>query len=257
MDALASRVADATIRCACDATRSRGCFTVALSGGSAAEKTYAALAQPDRARAIDWARTRVFFADERFVPRDDPRSNYLLAERSLLAHVPIPPAQVVPVPVRAKTPDEAAALYAGELARFCCTGDPLVLAGLDLIVLGMGEDGHTASLFPGALALQVDDTWVTWSPPGTLPPSVDRITLTYPALNAARHVFFVVAGEHKAPALREVLQGKPDPRKCPAAGVRPKVGTVTWFVDEDAARLLTIAAGTMAVGEGYRKRTWP
>jgi 6-phosphogluconolactonase len=203
---------------------------------------------------VDWAKTHVFFADERCVPPDDLRSNYLLAQRALLTHVPIPRSQVCPVPTRAKSPAEAAAAYGGELARFCCAPDPLALPCLDLIVLGMGEDGHTASLFPGALALRVDDNWVTWSPPGTLPPPVDRVTLTYPALNAARHVFFVVAGERKAPALREVLQENPDPQKRPAAGVRPKSGNLTWFVDQDAARLLTIQAGTITIGDSLHTR---
>jgi 6-phosphogluconolactonase len=247
-ETLASRAADAFVRCAADAVRQRGRFTTALSGGSTADSTYGAIARPQRAKAVDWSKTQVFFADERFVPPDDPRSNQLLVQRALLAHVPLPRQQFFPVPTQARSAAEAAAMYGGELARFCCPPDPLALPCFDLIVLGMGADGHTASLFPGALALQVDDNWVTWSPPGTLPPPVDRITLTYPALNAARHVVFVVSGERKAPALREVLQENPDPEIRPAAGVRPKSGTLTWLVDRDAARLLTIPSGIIPIG---------
>jgi 6-phosphogluconolactonase len=242
------------IRCATEAMLDHGRFTVALSGGNAPRNMYAALAQPSRARAVDWAKVHVFFADERFVPPDDLRSNYLLARNALLGQVPIPRDQIRRVPTEAKSPAEAAAAYGGELARFCCRPDPLAWPCFDLIVLGMGEDGHTASLFPGALALRVDDNWVTWSPPGRLPPPVDRITLTYPAINAARHVFFVVAGERKAPVLREVLQENPDPQVRPAAGVRPKSGSLTWLVDQDAAALLSIQAGTITIGESPRAR---
>jgi 6-phosphogluconolactonase len=113
------------------------------------------------------------------------------------------------------------------------------LPRFDLILLGLGEDGHTASLFPGAAALQVEDAWVTWSPPGVLPPAVDRITLGFPVLNAARQVAFLVAGARKAAALHDVLEGGADRDRRPAAGVQPRDGTLTWFVDQDAAKLLT------------------
>src|SRR5437773_2466513 len=101
-----------------------------------------------------------------------------------------------------------------------------------LILLGLGDDGHTASLFPGAAALNEEQAWVTWSPPGTLPPPVDRVTLTYPTLNAARQILFLVAGANKAEPLRDVLERQAPRDLRPAAGVRPTDGTVTWLLDE-------------------------
>jgi 6-phosphogluconolactonase len=105
----------------------------------------------------------------------------------------------------------------------------------DLILLGLGEDGHTASLFPGAASLWVTDRWVVASPPGILPPPMDRITLTFPLLNAAREILFLASGQHKAEALHDVLEGQPSPEERPAMGVCPVDGILTWFVDEVAA----------------------
>ncbi len=122
------------------------------------------------------------------------------------------------------------------LAKFFGTNDAFPV--FDLILLGLGDDGHTASLFPHAKALDVLDVSVTASPPGVLPPPVDRITLTYPALNAARHVMFLVAGANKAQPLAEVLSGSADPQDRPAAGVRPTNGQLTWLIDRAAGALL-------------------
>lgn len=239
-EVLAAKAADFVVRCAREAVRQRGRFTLVLSGGSTPEKTYALLAQPPRRQAVAWPKTYIFFGDERFVPPDDPRSNLGVARRTLLAGVPVPPSQVFPVPTDEPTAAAAAARYATELARFF---SPVVKdecpPRFDLILLGLGEDGHTASLFPGAAALGVEDAWVTWSPPGLLPPAVDRITLSYPVLNAARQVAFLVAGERKAAALHDVLEAEASRDSRPAAGVQPPDGTVTWFVDQDAAKLLS------------------
>lgn len=191
---------------------------------------------------IPWAQTYLFFGDERFVPLDDPRSNFALVRETLLERVPVSASQVFPVPTQSASAAEAAAVYAAGLARFFAAGPGAAPPRFDLVLLGLGSDGHTASLFPDSPALQVNDAWATWTPPGTLPPPVDRITLTYPVFNAARQVAFLVFGEKKAPALREVLEQQPTRERCPAAGIRPVDGTVTWLVDEAAARLLTRGA---------------
>jgi 6-phosphogluconolactonase len=239
-DKLAAEAAGLVIRCAREAVEERGRFTLVLTGGRAPEKMYTLLAETAGSESILWQKTYIFVADERFVPPDDPRSNFGLARRTLLAGVPVPALQVFPVPTGEPTAAAAAARYAAELARFFPadfrdTRPPR----FDLILLGMGEDGHTASLFPGAAALEVEDAWVTWSPPGVLPPAVDRITMTYPVLNAARHVAFLVAGEKKAVALYDVLEGRADRNRRPAAGIQPRAGTLTWFVDQAAATLLS------------------
>jgi len=237
-DDLAGRAADFIVQSAREAIAERGRFTLVLSGGSTPEKTYALLAEPARSTAFDWARVSVFFGDERFVPADDPRSNFAMARRALLARVPLPIAQVFSVPTQAESAAACAAAYAAALARCFATTPSSAPPRFDLILLGMGEDGHIASLFPAAAALDVVDAWVTWSPPGRLPPPVDRITLTYPVLNAARRVAFLIAGANKAVALQEVVERHAAREHRPAAGVQVVEGLLTWFVDQDAARLL-------------------
>jgi 6-phosphogluconolactonase len=237
-DALATRAADVIIRSAQEAVRRRGRFTLVLSGGSTPEKTYSMLAQPALGADIDWSKTYLFFGDERFVPPDDVRSNYATARRSLLDRVAINDSNVFPVPTWGKSAAECAAAYDDDLAGFFATIRNGAPPRFDLILLGMAEDGHTASLFPDSPALEVEDAWVAWTPPGALPPPVERITLTYPVLNAAREVLFLVAGAKKAAALRDVLEGDAPRVQRPAAGVKPTDGSLTWIVDEGAAMLL-------------------
>ncbi len=191
---------------------------------------------------MDWSSTYVFFGDERFVAHDDPRSNYLMARRALLDTVPISSDHVFPIRTAFATPALSADDYAATLARVFAGNSADSPPRFDLLLLGLGDDGHTASLFPGSPALSVTDKWVTSSPPGVLPPPVERITLTYPVLNAARNVLFLVAGGEKAPAVRDVLDGTASRDQCPAAGVIPTNGTLTWLIDEAAARLWRQAA---------------
>jgi 6-phosphogluconolactonase len=235
---LAVRAAEIVIQAARDAVAQRGRFTFVLSGGSTPEKTYALLAEADRAAAIDWPRVYLFFGDERLVPAEDPRSNFGLIRKNLLSRIPVPPANIFPVPTQGRNAAEASAAYAQMLAEFFSLSENIP-PRFDLILLGLGGDGHIASLFPFADALYVTDTWATWTSPGTLPPPVDRITLTYPVLNAARQIVFLVSGRDKASALRDVLEGQASYEDRPAAGVRPADGTVIWLVDKEAARLLT------------------
>jgi 6-phosphogluconolactonase len=235
---LAEQAAEMIREAAADSIQQRGRFTLVLAGGSTPEKTYTLLAKPDEVAKVDWGRTYLFFGDERLVPHDDPRSNFGMAQRALLAHVPVPPGQVFPIPTDKGTAAECAASYADTLSRVF-----QVPAGafptFDLILLGLGDDGHTASLFPGRSALTVADAWVTSSLPGVLPPPVERVTMTFPVLNAARQVAFLVSGDKKAAVLQEVLEGGATLEKYPAAGVRPANGTLTWLMDRAAARLLS------------------
>jgi 6-phosphogluconolactonase len=235
-DALAAAAAELVIDAAREAIELRGRFTLVLSGSSTPEKTYMLLADPARSGAIDWAHVYLFFGDERLVPVDDPGSNFGMARRSLLARAPVSRARVFPMPTSESSPEVAATAYSLELARFFAQqpdSDPP--PRFDLILLGLGDDGHTASLFPGQTAEHVQDKWVTWSPPGVLPPPVDRLTLTLPVLNSARHAVFLVAGEKKADVLKAILEGGADSGKYPASRVAPPEGTLTWLVDEAAA----------------------
>jgi 6-phosphogluconolactonase len=241
-DDLARHAAELFVDTARQALAARGRFSVALAGGSTPEKTYALLARPERSGQLDWNRVLVFFGDERCVPYDDPRSNYGMARRSLLAAVPVPEDNVFPIPTDGP-PAGCAEQYAATLAGAFGVPPDAPPGGppprFDLILLGLGDDGHTASLFPGAKALGETRAWVSATPPGTLPPPVDRVTLTYPVLNAARQVVFLVAGTNKAAVLGEVLEGGAPPHVHPAAGVRPSEGSLTWLIDEAAAARLT------------------
>jgi ribulose-phosphate 3-epimerase len=234
-DRLAQSAAELIVRTGREAIDQRGRFLLVLAGGSTPEKAYALLAEPQRASALDWTRTYVFFGDERLLPPDDPRSNFGMARRALLDRVPLPASQVFAIVTVAVTAAEAAEVYAARLTRFFPEATGLSPPRFDLVLLGLGEDGHTASLFPAAAALEVQDAWVAGTPPGRLPPPVDRVTLTYPALNAARRVAFLVAGKNKAAVARAVIEGRAERNRYPAAGVRPTDGTLAWLLDEAAA----------------------
>ena len=217
------------------AVASRGRFTVALAGGTTPARLHALLADPGepfRAR-IAWERTQVFFGDERHVGPDHPDSNYGAARATLLGRVPLPPGAVHRV--RGEVPDAAAAAgeYEREL-RQVLAPEPGAPPRLDVILLGMGGDGHTASLFPGSEAL--DERVRLVVAPWVARLGAHRITLTLPVLDAARTVLFLVAGPEKAPRLAEVLEGPAS--ELPAARVRPRDGELLWLLDEAAAALL-------------------
>ncbi len=235
---LAKRAAGLIYEAARDAIAARGRFTIALTGGSSPRKTYELLAKATPEQ-MDWANVFVFLGDDRFVPYSSKDSNYEMCRELLLNHVPIPDGHVFPIHTNAATKEDAANLYAGMLSEVFATplsGPPPVF---DMILLGMGDDGHCASLFPGMPTLTVTDKWVISSPPGTLPPPVDRVTFTFPVLNAARQVLFLVDGAKKAPAVRDIVEGGAAVNVHPSAGVQPAHGKLLWLLDRTAAELLT------------------
>ena len=239
--ALAVRAVEMITDAAREAIAARGRFTLALTGGSSPKMTYERLAKSPATEQIDWAKVFIFLGDERFVPYDDERSNYGMCRKLLLDHVPIPAEQIFPIPTDTATPEDASVEYAETLSRVF--GMPLIgpPPALDVILLGMGDDGHCASLFPGMPSLLVDDAWAVSTPPGTLPPPVDRVTTTFPVLNAARQVLFLVEGAKKAPAVRDILEGGAAVSAHPSAGVRPANGRLLWLLDHTAASLLPAA----------------
>jgi 6-phosphogluconolactonase len=239
-DALAVEAADRFVPLAQEAIMERGRFSVALSGGSTPEKLYALLAAPERRNDIAWEKVFFFVGDERFIPQDDERSNFGMARRALLEPANVPESSWFPMPTPPSVTslEEAAHHYTETLSGFfqtVCLETPPVF---DLILLGLGDDGHTASLFPGLPSLEAGAAWVIGTPPGTLPPPVDRLTLTFPVINAARAALFLAAGEKKADALEAVLKKGALPATHPAAGVRPVRGTVTYLLDQAAAAKL-------------------
>ena len=206
----------------------RGRFAVVLAGGSTPRATYEILAR-DYTDTIDWKDVHVFFGDERSVPPDHTDSNYRMARGSLLDHVPIGSVHRMQGEL---PPDEAAEAYERELRDFFGPDD---IPRFDLILLGTGPDGHTASLFPETSALEVHDRLVVANP--VLKLETTRITLTVPVINAARAVSFLVAGEGKAGPVAEILDGDPDPREYPASLIQPENGP-TWMLDRAAASAL-------------------
>ena len=166
----------------------------------------------------------LFWGDERWVPATDPQSNFRMAREALLDHVPCPPDHIHPIPVEAESPDAAARQYERTLRTFF--GD--AGAGPDLLLLGMGSDGHTASLFPESPALEERTRWVV---PALAPVEPrQRVTLTIPAINRATNIFLLVAGSDKQSAFAEAISGRADPRRCPVAMVQPATGTLTWWL---------------------------
>jgi 6-phosphogluconolactonase len=205
-------------------------FSVALAGGSTPRQLYTRLT----ASRLDWKKIHFFWGDERCLPPDHKDSNYRMAQEALLSHIPVPLENIHRIPGELPVKD-AAREYAEDLRRYFGSLTPR----FDLVLLGLGSDGHTASLFPGKPTVNETTRWVAAVvhdiPP---PPLVDRVTLTLPVLNAAAHVLFLVSGMEKAGILARVLQGPYQPDLLPAQGVRPIKGNLLWLVDQDAAELL-------------------
>jgi 6-phosphogluconolactonase len=212
------------------AVGNRGVARVALSGGSTPGAMYDALVGTAEEPAIPWAHLQVFFSDERFVAPETEESNYHLASSRLLAKVPIPVRSVHPVATVGVTVEESASMYEDSIRRVFEV-DPGPPPAFDLIFLGLGPDGHTASLFPGTAALREKDRLVV----PNFVPRLDawRITFTYPLINAARTVVFLVQGQEKAQRVAEVLSGRED---LPATHVRPN--KLVWLLDGAAASQL-------------------
>jgi 6-phosphogluconolactonase len=235
-DALADAAARLIADAAADAIEARGRFMWALAGGETPRATYARLALPPFRERVDWRRVWVFFGDERAVPPDHPDSNYRMAHETLLGKVPVPAAQVLRIRGEAEDLEVAAAEYAGALVTAFGTrrGE---LPRFDLVLLGMGVDGHTASLFPGSPVVREVFRAVAAVHVGaaSIP---QRLTLTLPVLNAAARVVFLVAGAEKAKAVKAVLGER---ATLPAAMVQPNHGELVWLLDRAAAAQLAAA----------------
>jgi 6-phosphogluconolactonase len=230
--ALARRGAEGFAELARRAVAARGRFAVALAGGSTPRGAYARLAAPPFSEAIAWDKLHCFWGDERCVPPGHPDSNYGMASAALLSKVPLPPGNIHRLRGEQADPERAAADYARDLADFFGLAEG-GLPRFDLILLGLGEDGHTASLFPGTAALGETRRWVVANDVPHL--SAARLTLTFPVLNNAAHVLFLVSGVAKAAAFREIALGRPGAERLPAHRVRPADGSLAWLVDRAAA----------------------
>jgi 6-phosphogluconolactonase len=245
-DELALKAARLFARLADQYVMGSGRFTVALSGGSTPRAMFSLLAAKPFLETVPWSSIYFFWGDERSVPPDHPDSNYRMADETLLSKVPAPPENVFRIPAELADPERAAEEYSTTLQMFFLTGPhaarsltaPLsTVPRFDLIWLGMGPDGHTASLFPHTTALNETSAIAV----ANYVPKFEthRITLTVPTINNARNVSFLAAGADKAETLKNVLEGPYQPDTYPSQLIKPGKGTLLWMVDEAAARLLS------------------
>jgi 6-phosphogluconolactonase len=233
---LACRVAQHFVEMAGEAVEAQGRAKIAFSGGSTPQAVFELLANPAQpwCKRVPWKMLDLYWVDERCVLPDDPASNYRMTREALLDRVPLRPRQIHRIEAELE-PELAANRYESELrANFGLKG--VALPRFDLVALGLGEDGHTASLFPYTAALHETSRLVA----ANYVPQKDtwRITLTWPVINYARSVFFLVAGREKAVALKEIFTGPYDPERLPAQLIWPSGGILTLFLDKAAAALL-------------------
>lgn len=213
------------------AVKAHGRFAVALAGGETPRRTYEILAELPFREQVPWQNVHVFWEDERCVPADDPRNNSLMARRALLDHVPLPATQIHPIAC-GDDPQRRAAGYERLLRNFFASGS----SRFDLVFLGLGEDGHTASLFPGSAALAEEAHWTAVT--ARRGEEFSRVTLTFPCLNRAAQVVFLVAGVAKARILHALLAKTPEFAPLPARLIQPTDGELVWLVDRSAAGLI-------------------
>ena len=221
-----------------ETVRANGRFFIALSGGTTPETLYRSLTSPSFADRFDWSRTTFFFSDERCVALDDPRSNYALAHRALFIPLKVALSQVYPMAGESRDPQAAATEYEQQL-RLATKTSPPAKPSLDLILLGLGEDGHTASLFPGSPVLRERQRLIAATQSPKDPPN--RLTMTLGVINRASVILFLVAGANKAGVVRAILDPKTEAeRQLPASLVEPEEGRLIWFLDRGAAAELPI-----------------
>lgn len=237
---VSQRVAELFVQLATEAVSSSGRFAVALSGGTTPKALYALLASDQFRPRVPWSNVHLLWGDERCVPPDHHESNYRMTREALLDKISIPEANVHRMPVEQEDHNRAADEYEQTLREFFGLG-----AGkwprFDLILLGMGEDGHTASLFPGTAALDVADRWVVANYVEKL--KAHRLTLTASVINRAANIVFLISGASKAAVLKEVLEGEYQPHRLPSQLIQPVAGKLLFIIDREAARELAPSGG--------------
>jgi 6-phosphogluconolactonase len=232
LDTLSHGAAELFVSRSQQAVQEKGRFAVALSGGHTPQRTYEHLSEPPFRDRVPWDAVHIFWGDERCVPTDHEASNERMTRQALLDHVPIPSSQVHAIRCAGR-PREAAAAYEAGLRDFFGEKPPQ----LDLVFLGLGENGHTASLFPGTAVLKETQRWA--AEVYVREQDLYRVTLTAPVLNQARVIAFMVTGAAKARVLKEVIESPPETLRFPAQLIRPTEGELEWLIDQEAARLLS------------------
>jgi len=207
--------------------RTNNYFSLALSGGNTPRTLYHLLGTT-YAKSVPWSNVHIFFCDERYVPQDDKQSNYRMVKETLLDSISIPQGNIHPIPTGSKNSVEAAEFYEQDLRKYFADHG----ATFDLVLLGMGKEGHTASLFPNSSALDEKKKWTAAVEVQAVPPK--RITLTYPILNRATRIYFLVSGSDKKDVLTKILNDAADFQLYPASGIHPQNGKMVWWIDSAA-----------------------
>jgi 6-phosphogluconolactonase len=237
--AIANRCAQKFVEIAAAAVKEKGSFDVALAGGSTPKTLYGLLVNDPALRAqVPWDKMHLFLGDERHVGPSDPQSNFSMAQETMISKSPLQPAQVTRIKGEYPEAEEAAKEYERDLRTYFKLSDGQ-FPRFDLVLLGMGSEGHTLSIFPGTKAVRENRRIAVHNWVGKV--LMDRITLTAPAVNNARNVIFMVAGADKAPALTAVLERFYEPDQLPAQLIQPVNGTLLWLVDTAAGSMLTRA----------------
>jgi len=217
--------------------KKKGIFTLVLSGGTTPRPVYEQLAHPPLINRVDWQKTHLFWGDERCLPPDHSESNFALAYQAMLSKIDIPTRNIHRIITEIESPQKTAANYEEELRRFfrpnCQSEQDPYFPSFDLLLLGLGQDGHTASLFPGGQALEEGERWVVAVEGASGSPAVPRITVTFPVINQSRYVVFLASGEDKREVFQEIVN-RPETASYPAARVKPS-GKLLWFIDESLA----------------------
>jgi 6-phosphogluconolactonase len=235
--AIARRAAQDFVQAAALAVREKNAFQVALAGGSTPKALYSLLVNDPALRSqVPWDKMHLFFGDERHVPPDHPDSNFRMASETMISKSPLKPEQVTRIKGEYPDAEQAALEYEKTLREYFQLQDG-DYPRFDLVLAGMGSEGHTLSLFPGTKALHADGRIAVRNWVGKL--GADRITLTAPAASKAAEILFMVTGADKAPALKSVLEGPYEPDQLPAQALQPKNGKLLWLVDSAAGSLLT------------------
>jgi 6-phosphogluconolactonase len=235
LESLSEQAAECVVRCITARARVKARVAIALSGGTTPNGVYERLASEHSRRRIPWNQVHLFWGDERCVPPEDPGSNYSLAYRTLISRVPIPPENVHRMPGEKADPEKAADEYEHMLRGFF-RSSPGAWPAFDLVLLGIGSDGHTASLFPGSSVLQEKRRWV--AAPYIEKLKSHRLTLTLPVFNHARQVIFLAAGKEKARVIKESQATRHTQNSFPFQFIRPDNGKLVFFLDKAAARKL-------------------
>jgi 6-phosphogluconolactonase len=247
-EAVSRHAASEFVRRAKQSVRDRGVFHVALAGGSTPRRTYELLATPAFSKSVEWGSVQIYFGDERAVEPDHPDSNFNTANLALLAGIGLHSSQVHRMAGERRDLSLSAREYETQLSKSLAVKGHGGFPRFDLVMLGMGKDGHTASLFPFTDALKEREAWVVRNEVPQM--STERLTLTAPVLNAARCVMFLVSGPDKAEALERVLEGPPNASEFPSQLIAPLEGDLLWLVDEAAAVRLKRPPQAPSIVEG-------